>query len=316
MKDISLKELLEAGCHFGHKVTRWHPKATDYIYQAREGIHIIDLAQTRSGLKKAAEFAYELGKSGKQFLVVATKRQAKGVVSQVVNRAGLPYLTNRWIGGFMTNWEEVKKNIDKMNKFRKESIDGSWNKFPKHEAVALTKYLRKLESVYAGVGDLTSVPEAIFIVDIKNEISALREALRRGMKTIAIVDTNVDPTPVDYPIPANDDAVGSIQCIVNYLVDAYIEGKKIWEKTVENKSTNQPVNQSQPKASIIGRWASVPDRPADETNKVITKQEKSESTEKTEKVLKVAEKKNPDELKTNEKAKKVKAKEENPSKKG
>ena len=247
MKDISLKELLEAGCHFGHKVMRWHPKAADYIYQAREGIHIIDLAKTRSGLKSAAEFVLELGKSGKKLLVVATKRQARGVVSQAANRAGLPYLTNRWIGGFITNWEEVKKNIDKMNKLRKESIDGSWNKFPKHEMVGLTKYLRKLETVYSGVGDLTQIPEAIFIVDIKNEIAALREALRKGMKTVAIVDTNVDPQPVDYPIPANDDAVGSIQFIVNYLVDVFLEGKKIGEKAGEReakKLSNQQINQS------------------------------------------------------------------------
>lgn len=230
MKDISLRELLEAGCHFGHKKERWHPKAASFIYQAREGIHIIDLAKTKAGLVSAGEYVKELGELGKLILFVATKRQSKGVVAEAAKRAGVPYLTNRWVGGFLTNWETVKKNLDKMNTYRKEQADGSWKKFPKHEIVKLEKLLRKLEAVYTGVTDLTYPPDALFIVDIKKEHIAVEEAQRRGLTTVAIVDTNADPTKIDYAIPANDDAVGSIQYIVNFLADAYSEGRAIKEK--------------------------------------------------------------------------------------
>jgi len=230
MKDISLKDLLEAGCHFGHRKERWHPKAAKFIYQPREGIHIIDLVKTRDAIKSSAEFIKKLSEEGKVLLYVATKRQAKGVVTEAAKKAGIHYLTMRWIGGFFTNWEEVKKNIDKMNKMRAEQADGSWVKFPKHEQIKLSKHLKKLEIVYSGVAELKGIPDAVFIVDIRKEVSCVREAGRKGITTIAIVDTNSDPTPIDNYIPANDDAVGSIQLIVNYLTDAYMEGKKLLEK--------------------------------------------------------------------------------------
>ncbi|MBI4991317.1 30S ribosomal protein S2 [Candidatus Gottesmanbacteria bacterium] len=230
MKDISLKDLLEAGCHFGHKVERWHPKAAAFIFQEREGLHIIDLAKTREGLKSASEFILQLSKEGKNILFVATKRQAKGVVTDAAKRAGIPYMTNRWIGGFITNWEQVVKNIQKLTTMRKEKEDGSWSKFPKHEIVALDKTLRKVDAVYGGVSQLTGKPDAIFIIDIKKEVASLREAMQYGIKIAAIVDTNADPNLVDFPIPANDDAVGSIKFITDYLADAYMEGKKMAEK--------------------------------------------------------------------------------------
>lgn len=230
MKDISLKDLLEAGCHFGHKVTKWHPRAKDYIYMAREGVHIIDLAKTRDELKKSGQFFYDCAKENKIILMVASKRQAKGVVTEAAKRAELPFLTNRWIGGFLTNWDEVKKNIDKMNRMRKEKQDGIWNEFPKHEIVKLSKHLRKAELVYSGVAQLDKLPDVLFIVDINKEVAALREVIRRQIPVVAIVDTNVDPANVDFAIPANDDAVGSIQLIVNYLADCYLEGKKIAQK--------------------------------------------------------------------------------------
>lgn len=246
MKDISLKDLLEAGCHFGHKVEKWHPKAKEFIYGEREGIHIIDLVKTREGLKKAVEFMQSLGKDGKIVLFVATKRQAKGIVLDAAKRAGLSYLTSRWVGGFLTNWEEVKKNIDKANRMRQELADSIWKKFPKHEQVMLEKELRKLESVYNGVKDLTGIPDAVVIVDIKRELSSLRESAKRGLPVVAIIDTNADPNLVDFPIPANDDAVGSIQFIVNALSDAYLEGKKVGEKK-ENKNEKIKDKEEEPK---------------------------------------------------------------------
>lgn len=235
MKEISLKDLLEAGCHFGHKVERWHPKAAEFIYEEREGIHIIDLAKTREGLKKAAEYMTQIAKAGKLVLFVATKRQAKGAVTDAAKRAGVSYLTNRWIGGFLTNWDEVKKNINKAKKMRQELTDGIWKKFPKHEQVKMEKELRKLEAVYGGVLDLIRLPDTIFIIDIKKEVSSLRESLKRELPIIAIIDTNTNPKQVDYPIPANDDAVGSIQYIVDYLADAYLEGKNYALRQAEGK---------------------------------------------------------------------------------
>ncbi len=235
MKDISLKDLLEAGCHFGHKVEKWHPKAKEFIYGEREGIHIIDLVKTRDGLKKAVEYLKTLGREGKLILFVATKRQAKGMVAEAAKRAGVAYLTNRWIGGFITNWDEVKKNIDKVNRMKQEFTDGSWKKFPKHEQVKLEKDMRKLEVVYGGVRELTRLPDTLFIVDIKREIAALNEAIKKELPIVSIIDTNADPNMVDYPIPANDDAVGSVQYIVDALVEGYLEGKKVGEKK-EDKS--------------------------------------------------------------------------------
>lgn len=241
MKDISLKELLEAGCHFGHRAEKWHPKATSFIYQSREGIHIIDLAKTRAGLMGAGELIRSYGETGKIILFVATKRQAKGAVKEAAIRAGVAYLTNRWIGGFITNWDEVFKNIEKLNTMRQDSQSEAWNSRPKHEIVKLHKEMRKLEMVYAGVSLLRKIPDAVFIVDIRRENSCVREAVRFNLPILAIVDTNSDPTPVAYPIPANDDAVGSIQFIVNFLADSYIEGKKIFEKKGEAEEKKRAV---------------------------------------------------------------------------
>ncbi|MBI2616735.1 30S ribosomal protein S2 [Candidatus Gottesmanbacteria bacterium] len=246
MRDVTLKELLEAGCHFGHKVDRWHPKAAEFIYQSRDGLHIIDLAKTREGILKAGEKAFALGKEGKILLFIGTKRQAKGVVAEAARNARAPFMTNRWVGGFFTNWEAVKKNIEKINRMRKERTDGEWQKFPKHEIVKLEKDLRKLEMVYGGVADLLAVPDAVFIVDIKKEIIALTEAQQRHVSILAIVDTNTDPNNVDFPIPANDDAVGSISFIAKFIADCYAEGKLIFEKTekeAREKTTEKPAEE-------------------------------------------------------------------------
>ena len=251
MKDVSLQDLLEAGCHFGHRAERWHPKAASFIYQTKEGIHIIDLIKTRAALMKAAEFIKKLAEEGKIILFVATKRQAKGVVSEAAKRAGVPYLTSRWIGGFITNWEEIKKNIDKLNNFYKEKADGSWQKFPKHEIVQLEKKLRQLEIVYKGVTELTKPADAVFIVDAKKEIACLYEAIRRQITVMAMVDTNTNQSNVDFPIPANDDAIGSIQYIVNYLADAYLEGKKLREKQEGKK---EQTAESPASAGSRERW--------------------------------------------------------------
>jgi small subunit ribosomal protein S2 len=284
MKDIKLTELLEAGCHFGHKAEKWHPKASEYIYGERDGVHIIDLAKTRSRLLKAAQYMENLGKEGKVVLVVATKRQAKGVVTDAAKKAKLPYMTNRWIGGLLTNWGEVKKNIDKMNTYRKEKADGSWSKFPKHEQVGHAKILRKLEMVYQGVADLTAIPDAVFIVDVKREIISYTESTIKHLPVIGMVDTNTDPRGVNYSIPANDDAVGSIQIITEFLMDAYIEGAKLaqkgakTDKTVQKEEKEIPLQQTDKKSEVKEKLSKI--------KKDETKQDKPAKAKKPEKNVK------------------------------
>ncbi len=230
MEEITLQALLEAGCHFGHKSERWNPKASSFIYTEKDGVHIIDLAQTKLGLEKAVTFTRGLVAGGGDVLFVGTKRQAAGSVKEQSDRVGAPYLVERWIGGFLTNWDSVKKNIEKINRLADEQKLGAWKKFPKHEQSKLTRYLGRLRVFYGGVLTFKDLPSALFVVDVKKEQAAVREAVRRGIPIIAIVDTNSDPSGIDYVIPANDDAVGSIKYIVHCIAEAYKEGKEKREK--------------------------------------------------------------------------------------
>lgn len=235
MQDISLKDLLEAGCHFGHKSERWHPKAQEFIYQERDGIHVIDLAKTKAGLAAAAEFIKNVASTGDKVLFVGTKRQAAQIVKEEATLAGAPYISHRWIGGFLTNWEQVHKNLEKIRRLAEEEKTQAWKIYPKHERVKLSRYLRKLEQFYGGVVELREPPKAIMVVDIRREAVGVREAARIGIPVVGIVDTNSDPTTVDYAVPANDDAVGSIKFLVHYLAQAYKEGREMWEKETAKK---------------------------------------------------------------------------------
>lgn len=230
MQEITLQALLEAGCHFGHKSERWHPKASKFIYTEKDGIHIIDLAKTKAGLETAVQFVRDTVANGGEVLFVGTKRQARGVLQEEAKAAGAPYFVIRWIGGFLTNWESIKKNVDKANSLAVEQANGDWKKLPKHEQSLLGRHLTKLNSYYDGVLSMGTPPKALFIIDVKKEIAAVREGLRMGMKIIAIVDTNSDPTGIDYVIPANDDAVGSIQYITHVVASAYKEAKMLRDK--------------------------------------------------------------------------------------
>lgn len=230
MQDITLEQLLEAGCHFGHKAERWHPKAAAFIWQKKDGIHIIDLAKTKAGLDAAMAFIHDTAASGGKVLFVGSKRQARGVVKEAAKAAGASYLVQRWIGGFMTNWEGVHKNIQKINQMMADQVSGAWKKFPKHEQMKLARYLERLNVDYEGVLALTSLPNAIVVVDVRKEQAAVREARRMNIPIIGIVDTNADPSDIQYVIPANDDAVGSVQLIVTALADAYRVGVEKAEK--------------------------------------------------------------------------------------
>ena len=242
MQDITLQALLEAGCHFGHKAERWHPKASKFIYIEKDGIHIIDLAKTKTGLEAAAEYVRDIVAKGGDILFVGTKRQARGIVKQEAAAVSVPYFSERWIGGFLTNWDQIRKNIEKINRMTTDQASGAWKKFPKHEQSKMARYLERIKIYYGGVLAIAEVPQALFVVDVRKEIAAVREAQRRGVPVIGIGDTNSDPTNIDFVIPANDDAVGSVSFIVHYMAEAYKEGKALYgklEKAAAEKQENE-----------------------------------------------------------------------------
>lgn len=227
----TLQELLEAGVHFGHQVRRGHPRMKPYIYGARDGVHIIDLTQSDKYLKEACEFVYNLGKEGKILLFVGTKKQARGIVEPLAKELGTPYLVERWMGGFLTNFEEIRKRIKLLKEYTEQKAKGELSKYTKKEQLLLERKMEKLEKNFRGVMDLAGMPEAIFVVDSVSDNIAVREANRLGIKIVAIADSNCNVSEIDYPIPGNDDAIKSIKILTEAIVSAYEEGKKEAGKT-------------------------------------------------------------------------------------
>src|SRR5215469_12463465 len=233
MRTVTLEELLEAGCHFGHQVSRQNAKAREYIFEARDGIHIIDLEKTKEGLEDAAKFIKEVARKNGTLLVLGTKRQAVGVLDEVGKKLkaegvdGVYYATTRWIGGTLTNSGEVAKNYKKLKDIAEKLKDPTArSKYTKKELSDLEKLRQKLEGFYGGIAEMPSAPGALFIIDTHQEHVAASEANIAGIPTVGITDTNADPTIIDYPIPANDDAVGSVKLLTDYIFDAWIEGRK------------------------------------------------------------------------------------------
>ena len=217
---IKLKELLEAGCHFGHQARRWNPKMNEYIYTKRGGVHIFDLGLSAKKLKEAMEFVQNLAAEGKKIVFVGTKRQATAVIKEQAEKCGMPYVAVRWLGGIITNWEQIKKSLDKMMDLEEKKSKGEFEKYTKRENVLIDKQIEKLDRFLGGLRSLKSEPAAVFVVDVKKEIAAVKEARMKGIPVIAIIDTNTDPDLIDYPIPANDDAVSSIKLIVSKIAEA------------------------------------------------------------------------------------------------
>lgn len=260
MRAITLEELLEAGCHFGHQVTRQNPKARGFIFEARDNIHIIDLAKTKEGLEEAVAFVKALSaKEGATLLLLGTKRQARGIVKTEINRAQevlgethrLFFVTQRWIGGILTNFEEVAKNFKRLKDLNARLTNEEEKaKYTKKEVGLLEKQRAKLELFYGGVSDMERIPDALFIIDTHLEDLAVREGTRVGVPIVGIVDTNADPSVIDYPIPANDDAVGSIKLIVGFIMDAWIEGWRQKEKEkVEEVEKGEDGGKRKPRAT-------------------------------------------------------------------
>jgi small subunit ribosomal protein S2 len=237
MSKISQQELLDAGVHFGHLKKKWNPKMLPYIFMERKGIHIIDLNKTQEKLEEAGAVLKSIAKSGRKILFVATKKQAKEIVSEAAKSINMPYVTERWLGGMLTNFITIRKSIKKKQSIEKMLGDGALNNITKKEKLMLSRQQIKLDKVLGGIENLPRVPAALFLVDISHEHLALAEAKKLGLKTIGIVDTNSDPNQVDFAIPANDDATKSINIIVSYLVEQIKEGLSERKKDKEETET-------------------------------------------------------------------------------
>lgn len=235
MNKPTYKELLDAGVHFGHLKKKWNPKMSPYIFTEHRGIHIIDLNRTTECMERSANAMRQLAKSGKKILFVATKKQARDIVANAARSVGMPYVTERWLGGMMTNFNTVRRSIKKMQTIDKMLNDGSLSSVTKKERLTLTRERDKLEKVLGGVANLLRLPSAVFIVDIEHENIAVAEAQRLGIRTFGIVDTNADPNKVDFPIPGNDDASKSIRIITDYMVNAIREGLEERRQTKPEK---------------------------------------------------------------------------------
>jgi small subunit ribosomal protein S2 len=224
MQKPTYKELLDAGCHFGHLRKKWNPKMTPYIFMEHKGIHIIDLNRTSDCLERSAQAMKAMAKSGKKILFVATKKQAREIVQNAAKSVGMPFVTERWLGGMMTNFQTIRKSVKKMQGIERMLADTTLTSITKKERLTLGREHNKMDKHFGGISDLNRLPSAVFIVDIHHEHLALAESKKLNVKTFGMVDTNSDPTLVDFPIPSNDDASKSIAFVTNYLVAAIREG--------------------------------------------------------------------------------------------
>lgn len=239
MAYISMKELLEAGVHFGHQTKRWNPKMKPYIFGARNGIYIIDLQKTVRMFRTVYDFIVDTVAKGESVLFVGTKKQARESVYEESNRCEMFYVHNRWLGGMLTNFKTIKQSIDRLNYLNTIENDGSIELFPKKERLKLGKERVKLDNTLGGIRNMTKLPGAMFIIDPKNETIAVREGRRLGIPIVAIVDTNCDPEDIDYIIPGNDDAIRAIRLISSRISDACIEGRELYEERKQASSDKQ-----------------------------------------------------------------------------
>lgn len=237
MAKISHQELLDAGVHFGHLRRKWNPKMLPYIFAEKKGIHIIDLNRTIDKLDEAAAAVKAMAKAGKKILFVATKKQAKEVVKEAATRVNMPYVTDRWLGGMLTNFPTIRKSVKKMQSIEKMLADGTLESVTKKEKLVLSREKEKMERVLGGIAAMNRAPSAVFLVDITHEHIALKEAQRLNINTFGIVDTNSDPTKVDFAIPGNDDASKSIYILTNFIADAIAEG--LAERATDGKDESE-----------------------------------------------------------------------------
>ena len=245
--NITMKQLLEAGSHFGHQTKRWNPRMKPYIFGVRNGIYIIDLQKTLRFFRAAVKFVAESASNGGKVLFLATKKQARELVEEEAIRCGMPFVNNRWLGGMLTNFQTIRKRLERLIELEKMQEGGLFEVLPKKEVLFLTREMKKLKKNLSGIKDMDKVPDVIFIIDPKKEAIALNEARKLGIKVVAIVDTNCDPSGIDFVIPANDDAIRSIKLITAKIADAAIEGAGIHAKK-RQKAEEEAEKQKKEKA--------------------------------------------------------------------
>jgi len=272
MARTTYQELLDAGVHFGHLTRKWDPKMAKYIFMERNGIHIIDLNKTLAKLEEAASAIKQIVKSGRKVLFVATKKQAKDIVADQAKAVNMPYVTERWLGGMLTNFATVRKSIKKMSNIDKMTKDGTYDVLSKKEKLMIQRERVKLETLLGGIADLNRLPAALFIIDVKKEHIAVSEALKLNIPTFAMVDTNSDPTSIDFPIPSNDDATKSITLITNVIKQAIIEGLEERKRDKEEEAEKEA---AAAKAKIDSGEAEA----AEETTAAPKRERKAEATE-------------------------------------
>ncbi|MGQ9693229.1 MAG: 30S ribosomal protein S2 [Thermodesulfobacteriota bacterium] len=249
MSTITMKQLLEAGVHFGHQTKRWNPKMKEYIFGSRNGIYIIDLQKTVRLFKEAYKAVLDTVAAGGTVLFVGTKKQAQDAVAEEAQRAGMFYVNQRWLGGTLTNFRTIKKNIERMNKLQAMKEDGTFEALPKKEVLQLEKERAKIEKTLGGIKEMAELPKLLYVVDPRKEKIAVHEARKLGIPIVAIVDTNCDPDEVDYVIPGNDDAIRAIRLISAKIADACLEGKQLYEARLSGAEIAAPVTEGEAAAN-------------------------------------------------------------------
>ena len=239
-----MKQLLEAGVHFGHQTRRWNPKMAPYIYTERNGIYIIDLQKTVKKLEEAYNFVRELGEKGETILFVGTKKQAQEAIKEEASRVGMYYVNARWLGGMLTNFKTMRGRVDRLNQLKRMQEDGTFDMLPKKEVAGLELEIEKLEKYLGGITEMKKIPQAMFIVDPRKERIAVSEAIKLGLPIVAIVDTNCDPDEIDYVIPGNDDAIRAVKLIAGAMANAVIEGRD--GKDTADEAAEAPAAEKKP----------------------------------------------------------------------
>ena len=242
MAVVAMKQLLEAGVHFGHQTRRWDPRMAEYIFQARNGIHIIDLQKTSKKLDEAYAFIKEQAEEGKTILFVGTKKQAQDCVKEAAEKSGMFYVNERWLGGTLTNFKTIRKRIERLKELETMQEDGTFDVLPKKEVILLKKEMEKLEKNLGGIKEMNEIPDVLFVVDPKKEHIAIKEARKLGLPIVGLVDTNCDPNDVDYVIPGNDDAIRAVKLVTDVLANAVIEGK---QGEILESDDEQPIDEGE-----------------------------------------------------------------------
>ena len=284
MAVVAMKQLLEAGVHYGHQTRRWDPKMAEYIFQARNGIHIIDLQKTSKKLDEAYAFLKEQAEAGKTVLFVGTKKQAQECVKEAAEKCGMYYVNQRWLGGTLTNFSTIRKRIGRLLELEKMQEDGTFEVLPKKEVILLKKEMEKLEKNLGGIKEMTEVPGVMFIVDPKKEKIGILEARKLGIPVIGLVDTNCNPQDVDYAIPGNDDAIRAVKLIADCMANAVIEGKQgesmeAVEEAMEVEEVAEPTDMEE----VVASEEVEEPKKAKRTKKVAEEAEATEETAEVEK---------------------------------